>query len=278
MNRNISHIQHPTSNISFLTSYITLLTSLIACLLLLSGCSKPPEDMVLIPAGEFLMGSNEVDTEAKALQYGENRPWYANEKPARNVRLKDFYIDRHEVTNARYLEFVTATKHRQPPYWQNGAFPPNLDNVPVVMVDWHDAKAYCEWKGRRLPSEAEWEKAARGTDGRRFPWGNEFDIKKTNALGAYNGLLPVGSLEDGKSPYGVYDMAGNVQEWVEDWYKPYPGNDFNDKDYGETRKVVRGGGWGGMGHYSLQVYVRAAFRNVATPDGRYDDVGFRCAK
>lgn len=248
------------------------------CLLLIGGCAKPPEDMVLIPSGEFLMGSDELDREAKAVQYGDNRPWYANEKPARKVRLKDFYIDRHEVTNAGYLKFVKAKNHRQPEYWQNGAFSSNLDNVPVVMVDWHDAKAYCEWDGKRLPSEAEWEKAARGLDGRRFPWGNEFDIKKTNALGAYNGLLPVGTLDDGKSPYGVYDMAGNVQEWVEDWYKPYPGNDFKDKDYGEKRKVVRGGGWGGMGHYSLQFYLRTSFRNTAPPDGRFNDLGFRCAK
>ena len=264
MNINISHITH--------------LTPLIACLLLLSGCAKPPEDMVLIPAGEFKMGSNEVDTEAKAIQYGDKRPWYANERPESKVNLKAFYIDRYEVTNAGYLEFVKATNHRQPDYWQNGIYPPNTDKNPVVTVDWNEAKAYCEWKGRRLPSEAEWEKAARGTDGRRFPWGNEFEIKKTNALGAYNGLLPVGTFEDGKSPYGVYDMAGNVQEWVEDWYKPYPGNDFNDKNYGESRKVVRGGGWGGMGHYSLQVYLRTSFRNMAVPDGRYNDVGFRCAK
>jgi len=90
--------------------------------------------------------------------------------------------------------------------------------------------------------------------------------------------MPIGRFEDGKSPYGVYDMAGNAQEWVEDWYKPYPGNDFNDKDYGEKFKVVRGGGWGGMGHYSLQVYVRTSFRNTALPDGRFNDVGFRCAK
>src|SRR3972149_2682143 len=126
--------------------------------------------------------------------------------------------------------------------------------------------------------EAEWEKAARGQDSRKFPWGNEFDIKKANALGAYGGLMPAGRLEDGKSPYGVYDMAGNVQEWVEDWYKPYPGNDFKDKDYGEQFKVTRGGGWGGMGHYSLQVYLRTSHRNTAPPDGRFNDVGFRCAK
>lgn len=224
------------------------------------------------------MGSNEADKEAKAMQYGDSKPWYANEKPARKVALKEFYIDRHEVTHAKYLEFIKATKNKQPDYWQNGAYPANSDNYPVVMVDWHDAKAYCEWKGRRLPTEAEWEKAARGTDGRRFPWGEEFDIKKANAIGAYKGLVPVGSFESGKSPYGAFDMAGNVQEWVEDGYKPYPGNDFDDKDYGETRKVVRGGGWGGMGHYSLQVYLRTAFRNSAPPNGRYNDVGIRCAK
>ena len=98
-------------------------------------------------------------------------------------------------------------------------------------------------------------------------------------MGFYNGKTYDGfETIDSASPYGLYDMAGNVQEWVEDWYKPYPGNDYDDRDYGERFKVVRGGGWGGTGHYSLQVYVRTAYRNIARPDGVFNDVGFRCAK
>lgn len=241
-----------------------------------AGCKKAPDDMIKIPSGEFVLGSNEVDKEAKALQYGDRRPWYANERPERKETLGEYYIDKVEVTNRMYKEFVDKTGHRAPAAWAQG-FPGSIADHPVVLVSWHDAKDYCEWKGKSLPTEAQWEKAARGTDGRRFPWGNEFDEKKVNTLGSYGGPTPAGTFPEGASPYGVLDMAGNAQEWTADWYKPYPGNDFNDKDYGERFKVVRGGGWGGMGHYTLQVYVRSAFRNAAPPEGMYDDVGFRCA-
>ncbi len=251
-------------------------------LLLLStvpwGCESKPEGMILIPKGEFLMGSNEVDKEAKALQYGSSKPWYVNERPMRKVFLDDFYIDKVEVTNRKYKEFVDATGHRPPANWKNGTYPPGLGDHPVTFVSWSDAKEYCEWLGKRLPTEAEWEKAARGTEGLRFPWGNEYDPKKLNAMGDYGGTTPVGMFPEGASPYGVLDMAGNVQEWTADWYKPYPGNDFKDEDYGEKFKVVRGGGWGGIGHYSLSVYLRTSYRNIAPPNGRYNDVGFRCAK
>lgn len=247
-----------------------------AMLVLPLGCKKPPQDMIQIPKGEAVIGSNEVDKEAKALQYGDRRPWYANERPERKESFGEFHIDRTEVTNAMYKEFVDKTGHRIPPGWANG-YPAQAADHPVVLVSWYDAQDYCQWKGKRLPTELEWEKAARGTDGNRFPWGAEFDDKKVNTLGAYGGPTPVGTFPDGKSPYGVLDMAGNAQEWTSDWYKQYPGNDFNDKDYGEKFKVVRGGGWGGMGHYTLQVYVRAAFRNAAPPEGVFDDVGFRCA-
>lgn len=246
-------------------------------LITLSGCQKPPTDMVLIPGGEFIMGSNEVDREAKAMQYGSRKPWFANEKPEHKVFLDDFYIDKTEVTNKQYKEFIDATGHRTPPDWTGGAYQEKLADNPVVFVNWFDAEAYCKWRNKRLPTEAEWEKAARGTDGRVFPWGNEFDIKKVNTMGEFGGTTPVGFFPDGKSPYGLLDMAGNVQEWTSDWYKPYQNNDFNDPDYGEKFKVVRGGGWGGMGHYTLQVYVRSDFRNIAPPEGTYNDAGLRCA-
>lgn len=251
----------------------------IALVVAAAGCATPPpEGMVEVPKGSFVMGSNEVDTEAKAMQYGDRRPWYANERPERKVSLDKFYIDSTEVTNRKYKEFIDKTGHKPPQHWAGGTYPQGMDGHPVVFVTWHDADAFCKWAGKRLPTEAEWEKAARGAEGRRFPWGNEFDIKKVNTLGEYNGTLPVGTLKDGIGPYGALDMAGNAQEWTSDWYKPYPDNQFKDPDYGEKFKTVRGGGWGGMGHYALQVYVRAAFRNAAPPEGRYDDVGFRCAK
>jgi len=248
----------------------------ISLLLSISGCSSPPEGSVEVPEGTFLMGSNEVDREAKALQYGSKKPWFANEGPERNVLLKGFHIDKFEVTNAKYKEFVVAKSKKPPAHWPGGAYSPNHAEHPVVFVSWQDARDYCAWRGKRLPTEAEWEKAARGTDGRSFPWGNDFDIKKVNTLGEYGGPTPAGTFKNGASPYGAFDMAGNAQEWTSDWYLQYPSNAFKDADYGEKFKVVRGGGWGGMGHYTLQVYVRTSFRFMAPPTGAYDDVGFRC--
>ncbi|MBI5886670.1 MAG: SUMF1/EgtB/PvdO family nonheme iron enzyme [Deltaproteobacteria bacterium] len=250
-----------------------------ALLITLAGCkAPPPSDMVEVSKGEFQMGSNDVDKEAKALQYGSTKPWYENERPMRTVRLDGFYIDKTEVTFARYKEFLDATGRKPPAQWPGGVYPEQYSDHPVVYVTWFDADEYCKWKGRHLPTEAEWEKAARGTDGRQFPWGNEFDIKKVNTAGEFSGTTPAGMFPEGKSPYGALDMAGNAQEWTADWYKPYPDNTFKDDDYGEKFKTVRGGGWGGMGHYTLQVYVRTSFRNAAPPNGVFNDVGFRCAQ
>jgi len=234
--------------------------------------------MVRVPKGEFIMGSDRIDTEAKALQYGSSKPWFANERPERKVFVDEFFIDKYEVTNAEYAKFVEATKIKPPRLWPGGRFPEGKGKNPVSAVSWFKARDYCKWKGKRLPTEAEWEKAARGTDGRIFPWGNKFDIKKLNALGEHSGTTPVGSFPEGKSPYGAFDMAGNLLEWTADWYKPYPGNTLKDEDYGEKFRVVRGGGWGGLGHYTLQVYLTTPFRRIAPPKGAFNDVGFRCAK
>ncbi len=256
---------------------------LFALILLLAGCkpaAPPPPDMVHVPKGEFIMGSDEIDKEAKALQYGFKKPLYANERPGRKVMLGDFHIDKTEVTNSRYEEFVKATGHKPPSFWSNQMYEDSKEKVagyPVIFVNWEDADAYCKWRKKRFPTEAEWEKAARGTDGRRFPWGSEFDIKKVNALGKYGGVGPAGHFPEGASPYGALDMAGNVWEWTADWYKQYADNDFDDEDYGEKYKTIRGGGWGGIGHYSLQAYVSTSFRKIAPPDRGFDDLGFRCA-
>ena len=201
-----------------------------------------PVPLVTIPAGEFLMGSPE----------GKGR---ADERPQRAVYLDAFVIDQVEVTNARYMAFVKATGHRTPPN-PYGTGPlqsiKGIEHLPVVQTTWYDAKAYCMWAKKRLPTEAEWEKAARGTDGRLYPWGNEpptatranfdreWEDEKT--------LHPVGSLPDGDSPYGVKDMAGNAREWVSDWYdadyyQHAPNRNPQGPDKKGVVRSIRGGSW-----------------------------------
>ena len=259
----------------------------LAIVIPITGCEKSaekvknaaaPEGMVKIPAGEFIMGSNTQDKEELQQRFGMTKIPYMNERPERKVHLDDYYIDIYEVTNEQYKAFVDGTGHRHPVYWVQGNYTPLPDNQPVVMVDWFDADAYCKWRGKRLPTEAEWEKAARGTDGRYYPWGNEFHDKKANALGLQGQPTPVGQFPEDVSPFGLYDTAGNVSEWVQEWYKGYPGNPYIDEAFGETNKVVRGGSWGGIGHYSFDFYYRSSFRNYVKPEFTLNDVGFRCAK
>ncbi len=229
-------------------------------------------DMAYIPAGEFIRGMAEDDPLG-----------FVWATPRGKVKLPAYHIDRHEVTNKEYKRFVDATGHRAPHdnvydtmyNWREGGYRKNLDDHPVVLVDWNDATAYCGWLGKRLPTEAEWEKAARGTDGRYWPWGNGFDKFKANTRDfGVEMTMPVGSFPEGASPYGVMDMAGNVFEWTDSWYKAYPGSKRVHPDYGERYRVTRGGAWTSR----ADPYAYTMGRTAQPADYRHRSLGFRCAR
>ena len=273
----------------------------------LTPAAKPEDGgMQLIPGGDFLMGSPEGSDS------------FSDERPQRRVTLRAFWIDPYEVTNADYERFVQATGHRPPAnpkaaftLWENGHPLPSSLRHPVVNVSWHDAQAYCRWAGKRLPTEAEWEKAARGTDGRLYPWGNDWNPLLANSASYWAGrtvefasgadwkafwmegtgakvsrdkglkgevlTLPVGSFPAGTSPYGLFDMAGNASEWVQDWFEPYyylkaPQADPKGPE-GVLLKVVRGGSW-----LKPAKSLRTADRDYGYPDDRPSGTGFRCAR
>jgi formylglycine-generating enzyme required for sulfatase activity len=204
---------------------------------------------------------------------------FEDERPAHTVLVEAFKIDKFEVTNEQFEMLVKETgyvsdaeKAGDSMTWRT--FAKDRPRHPVVKVSWNDAVAYCKWAGKRLPTEAEWEKAARGTDGRIYPWGHEWDATKANTKeGEYRGTTAVGSFPDGASPYGVMDMAGNVAEWTADWYKAYPGSDFASPYFGEKYRVIRGGGW-----FSDKESVRTTERSASSVTLANDDVGFRCVK
>jgi len=252
------------------------------------GCQKKPGDMVRVPAGEFLMGTDDVDAGNEALEFGLPHPWYEDEHPQHRVNLPTYFIDAFEVTNDRYKKFVQAVHRPFPDDWAGGTYPASKGNFPVAYVSWFDAEAYCRWTGKRLPSEQEWEKAARGTEGLKYPWGNTFSPAPANiAKGPvmYASAVSVGQYKDGRSPYGAYDMIGNVWEWTSDWYLPYRGNDARNENFGQTFRATRGLSFMGIGHYPPETYTkvasivaRASFRSYDYPQSRLTDLGFRCAR
>lgn len=248
----------------------------------LSSCSKnrapEVEGMVYIPAGKFIMGSTDVDNMGLAKEVGaKQKIFFENEKPVRKINLKGFYIDQFEVTNKDYGHFVVKTKYPPPAHWKNRTKMAKRENHPVFNVNWFDADSYCTWRGKRLLTEEEWEKAARGPKGNRYSWGNEFDEKKGNLT--LKDTVPVGSMPEDRSYYGIYDMTGNVMEWTSSWYKPYPGSTFHLKEYGEKKKVIRGGSGIYLGHYDLSnIFSRSSYRHNSAHFDKGFDLGFRCAK
>jgi formylglycine-generating enzyme required for sulfatase activity len=267
-------------------------------------------EMVLVPAGEFWMGSDQAEVDrfveaCKRAGQSESscKQWGEREGPRHRVHLDAFHIDKYEVTNALFERFVRATSHRTTAEreghgwvwqqkdgkwhwvkvdgaeWRKPTGPGSAaePSHPVVQVSWHDAEAYCRWAGKRLPTEAEWEKAARGTDGRRYPWGEDWDASKANGAMSVRMTTFVGSYPAGVSPYGAHDMAGNVAEWVADWldkgyYRRSPERNPQGPDAGQHR-VLRGGSWN---YYPF--YLRTAARATNAPDYRLSNVGFRCAR
>lgn len=229
----------------------------------------PPAPMAVVPEGSFLMGANGTD----ALE---------DERPQHEVWLDRFEIDRFEVSIGHYAEYMSAQKPPPPWQWEN-ADPLQHRDRPVVGVNWWDADAYCRWRGKRLPTEAEWEKAARGTDQRLFPWGNQApnDRLANFALGARfsysQALMPVQQYELGRSPYGLYQMAGNAGEWVADWYESRyyetsPSRNPSGPTVGSFR-VLRGGSWS-----DLPKYLLTYGRFKLPPETRNSYTGFRCAR
>lgn len=262
--------------------------------------------MITIPAGEFHMGASSASG------------GLPDEQPERSVFLSAFSIDRFEVTNEAYFHFVSTTGHRMPEnhnpaatLWKDRAPVHGIERHPVVNVSWTDADAYCRWAGKRLPTEAEWEKAARGTGGRRYPWGNHWDVSLANSASFWAGrtvefesgadweafwvkgegariakekglngevlTMPVGSFPAAVSVYGLYDMAGNVAEWVQDWYDPnyYPTAPLTNPTGPERGaiKSMRGGSW-----LKPAVSLRTSDRDWGTMDSRPSGTGFRCAQ
>lgn len=255
------------------------------------GCvSEAPEGMIFIPSGYFNMGTDLEDADGHALSMGLDKPWYADETPERRIKLNDFYIDRFEVTNRLYYIFCQATDCKPPRRWGGMKYPEGQDDLPVTGVSFFDATAFAQWSGKRLPTEMEWEKAARGENGLVYPWGDRFDINKanispSNRVKAGRGIMPVGSFADGASPYGVQDMIGNAWEWVWDYYLPYPESKYYSDLYKKKHVVVRGLSYLSVGHFPKKEYrkvvarkARASYREKLNPLSRKSDVGFRCAK
>ena len=278
------------SSFSFKIIALSILSVLISC-----GSSLASE-MVHIPSGKFIMGIDKImPTKAKG---GKMRPWsreaFHDEGPAHEVELSSYMIDKYEVSNAEYKDFLKVTEHPAPAYWDDPRL--NKPSQPVVGVNHLDAKAYCEWKDKRLPTEAEWENAARGPEGLRYPWGNELNPKLANFSKNHPSTMPVDSLPEGASPYGLHHMAGNVFEWVSDWYDPrfyekgvsvvnptgpnkpvWLGGTglYVDRLTTGEKRVIRGGSWIAT---ESSITTTHRFWNHPMNNSYGVGLGFRCAK
>lgn len=263
--------------------------------------SPSPEGMVYVPAGEFVMGNDGNDLSVS----DDLRP--DNEMPSRKVFLKAFYFDKYEVSNLEYKGYIDSLQQKGvkafshyneagipiPDRWARESYPVGEDNHPVVDVDWYMANKYCEAKGKRLPTEEEWEKAARGTDARMYPWGNEYKPEYSNNRGYWEITLGkkgdlgvpmiIGSFKKDISPYGAFDVAGNAMEWTSTPYRPYPGSIMTEPQHEGEIYVLRGGAHNTL----ISEFGRTTTRHYRGPtddrsphaDWHTDmNIGFRCAK
>jgi len=254
---------------------------MLALLAKTQASKETPNDWVLVPAGEFEMGA-------------EGTPADPDEAPKHKVFLDAFYIGKYEVTNRQYHTFVKSAfypppENLDPKYslWRGETMLDGIGELPVINVSWDDAVAFCKWSGGRLPTEAEWEKAARGTDGRTYPWGNDpvtgnrtnYSIENVTFWEGPATLAKKDQYDYGRSPYGAYEMAGNVWEWVQDWYdENYYKNSPSKNPTGPSpssgkERVIRGGSW-----QSNPVTVRSSNRSKQDPIDRRVYIGIRCAK
>lgn len=267
--RSLNH-QHQQRGHGMPNTHRTITNSILGSILLFTApaLAATPEDMVLVPRGEFVMGSQE----------------HQDEKP-HNVVLDAYYIDKFEVSNKDYKEFMKATSHSAPAYWDDPRL--NKPEQPVVGVNWYDASGFCEYKGKRLPTEAEWERAAKGPEGSaHYPWGHHLDANKANYGQNVGHTTAVDSYPEGVSGYGAYNMAGNVFEWVSDWYDPNyfnvstalnpqgPATGLNFANQGPV-KVLKGGSWLAP---SSSLHTSHRFWNQPENNSYGVGLGFRCAQ
>jgi formylglycine-generating enzyme required for sulfatase activity len=241
-------------------------------LVCMGAFASSPDEMVTVPGGEFTMGRTKLTSDDKT----NMRPHVLlDDRPARKVTVSSFRLDKHEVTNRQYAAFVQSTHHTPPYHWPGGSYAQDAAEIPVYNVSWADANAYCTWVGNRLPTEAEWEHAARGNKEQMdYPWGDQPDVKKAR-YNVTSGPGPVGKFPP--NDFGLFDMAGNVAEWTADWFdgEYYKRNENTDPkgpaagDY----KVIRGGAWSDSPRR-----ITVFFRNWVRPTQRTPNIGFRCAQ
>ncbi|MBL8215796.1 MAG: formylglycine-generating enzyme family protein [Bryobacterales bacterium] len=256
-----------------LTAFTVRLLLVLAAAVTAGVAAEP--GMVFIPGGEFTQGRNFPWPDADV-------PWYPtshqDDHPPRKVTIEPLYLDEGEVTNERYAAFVKAKRHRAPYHWIKGQFAEGQERFPVVNVSWDDAVAFCEAEGKRLPTEAEWERAARGgVEKGMFPWG---DRAITTKDARFNASAPVAVCSKEKNRYGLCDMIGNVWEWTADWYsRTYytDAKDVTENPKGPEKgmyRVLRGGSW----FDQPPLFLMVSYRSWARPGERSSTIGFRCAK